>query len=653
MPAASGPSVAIIGLGSRGLSVLERIVTLARLAGPSGGSLRVEVIDPDCTGSGVHQRGQPDYLLLNTTCSQASMFPDSRTVGPEAELTGPSLYDWVSERGLRLAPDGYTVGATGRPIRPTDFLPRRLLGDYLGWFLTQVQASTPDHVQVTLHRATALDMSSQPGAGITITLSDDSRLQVGHVFLTTGYTANNSALSTAGRMGVIPDPYPLPDRLAAVEPAQTVAIGGFGLSAMDVMSALTVGRGGRFSWRDGQLRYEPSGREPKLALYSRSGVPCRARPRVVEFGPKYQPFIFTRARIDAIRKARGGLLDFDADLLPLVLAEMRIAYRRCEARCTGDDAEEALSRLLPPDAGLAEVSLGEVTAVLDDLDTQLGRFDPAATLDGSTGMVRTTAAAYQDWLARYLAEDLAEGTLGFIGSPVKASLDILRELRDTVRYAVDFGGLTATSLDDFTRRTIPMMNRAVVGPQYERHIELLALMKARIARVPFGPAPVVRWNDAAGRWTISSTLLGTPHAMEVDWIVAAHVPLPAVASSASPLITALYRKGWIRPHRPDSVLVRGIDVDRDQHPLDAGGQPDSRVWVLGPLCEGATFYNNLVPSPNTYSRPVFDAHRCVAAMFAAAGQPVRRDSWHPSSSEVPSCPASGRASEQAARQPIG
>jgi len=40
--------------------------------------------------------------------------------------------------------------------------------------------------------------------------------------------------------------------------------------------------------------------------------------------------------------------------------------------------------------------------------------------------------------------------------------------------------------------------------------------------------------------------------------------------------------------------------------------------VLGPLCEGATFYNNLVPSPGAYSRPLFDAHRCVKAMFDAA-----------------------------------
>src|SRR5215216_235063 len=128
-------AMAIIGLGPRGLGVLERVVTLAKRAGPELGELRVEVIDPRCDGAGAHDTAQPDYLLLNTTCSQVSTFPDECTVGAEVDQPGPSLYEWVTARGYRLSDDGYTVGPTGRRIRPTDFLPRRVLGEYLGWFL--------------------------------------------------------------------------------------------------------------------------------------------------------------------------------------------------------------------------------------------------------------------------------------------------------------------------------------------------------------------------------------------------------------------------------------------------------------------------------------------------------------------------------------
>jgi len=620
-PVTSRPvtSVAVVGLGSRGLSALERIVTLAKKAGPSAGQVRVEIVDPSCAGAGVHDPAQPDYLLLNTTCGQVSMFPDSCTVGTDVDGSGPSLYEWATERGLRLAPDGYTVGPLGRAIRPTDFLPRRLLGEYLGWFLDQVRRRAPEHVRLTMHRAAALDISAGPDGMLAVALSDGTRVHTRYAFLTTGYTPNSGLGATPAGMGrVIAEPYPLPDRVAQVAPAETVAIGGFGLAAMDLMSCLTVGRGGRFVQDQGQPHYVPSGREPTLLLYSRSGVPCRARPLVVEFGPKYQPLVFTRASIEALRIARHGPLDFDEDVLPLVLTELRIAYRRCQARCAGGAAERALARDLAGAVGPAEVA-----AVLDELDARLGAFDPWAAFDGSTGMLLDSTEAYQRWLADVVRADLADGLLGFARSPVKAALDILRDLRDTFRYAVDFGGLTSRSLDEFTARTVPGLNRAVVGPQYERHSELLALMAAGIVQAPFGPAPSVAWNGRAGRWTVASSRLAEPHSRAVDWIVSAHVDPPAVESSASPLLGALYRKGWIRPHRPAGRHVRGIDVNSDQHPLDAGGHAERRLWVLGPLCEGATFYNNLVPSPSVYSRPVFDAHRCVAEMFAA--ERARRD----------------------------
>jgi uncharacterized NAD(P)/FAD-binding protein YdhS len=604
-------SVAVIGLGSRGLSVLERIVTLARLAGPAGGRVRVEVIDPNCTGAGVHDAGQPDYLLLNTTCSQVSMYPDAHSVGADVDRPGPSLYDWVTGRGLRMGEDGYTVGRSGRPIRPTDFLPRRILGEYLGWFLAQIRQRAPGHVQVTMHHAEAVDISAEADGSPTIDLSDGTRVNTRYAFLTTGYTSNvNSA--AAGDTRFVADPYPLPDRAADIRPGQPVGVAGFGLSAMDVMSCLTVGRGGRFVTERGQLRYLPSGREPVLVMYSRSGLACRARPLVVEFGPRYEPLVFTSAGVDACRTARQGPLDFAEDVLPLVLTEMRIAYRLCQARGAGGDAERTLLRDLTQ-AGRRD----GIVALLDELDRRLDPFDARATFEGSTGMLLADSAAYQKWLADFISRDLAEGLSGFTRSPVKAALDVLRSQRDTFRYAVDFGGLTDRSLDEFTRRTVPALNRAVVGPQYERHAELLALMAAGIVQTPFGPDPSVTWNENAGRWTIASSQLGTPYARAVDWIVAAKVAPPAVESSASPLISALYRKGRIRPHRPDSRYVQGVDVDRDQHPVDAQGRIDRRLWLLGPLCEGATFYNHLVPSPDVYSRPVFDAHRCVAEMYAA------------------------------------
>ncbi|GIG56162.1 hypothetical protein Lfu02_05340 [Longispora fulva] len=625
-------TVAVIGLGSRGLGVLERIVTLAD---PEAGPVRVEVIDPLCTGAGVHDVTQPDYLLLNTTCAQVSLFPDACTVGDTAPAPGPNLWEWVTARGLRLADDGYTVGAHGRAIRPTDFLPRRLLGEYLSWFLTEILRRVPGHVTVTPHRATAVDLRSETDGTLAVVLSDGSAVRVRHAFVTTGYTGDEVAESDRA----VTEPYPLPGRLAGIGAGDSVAVGGFGLSAFDVVSGLTVGRGGRYTGDGDSLTYVPSGEEPFLFMYSRSGVPCRARPRVVEFGPVRAPRVFTAAAVDAVR-ARRGVLDFDRDVLPLILTEMRVAYRRREADLAGREPPAALlgvpdtgrggpgAGLRAPDAdvgspGAVVRTIDALLAVLDDLDARHGPFDPRALLDGTEGMLLDDAVAYQKWLTETVRRDLAEGVLGFAGSPVKAALDVLRLGRDTFRHAVDFGGLTAESLDTFTRHTVPAVNRAVVGPQYERHTELLALIAAGIAAVPFGPAPsVTRSTDG---WTIASTRLAVPHARTVDWLVSAHVRPPGVESTTSPLLRSLREKGWIRRHRPASREVRGIDLDRDMHPVDATGRVDRRLWFLGPLCEGVTFYNNLVPSPGMWSRPVADAHRCVSQMYARSAMRASRD----------------------------
>ena len=61
--------LAIVGLGSWGVCVLERAVAQARRVETS---VRVHVIEPGALGGGVYAMGQPDYLVLNNPCGQLS-----------------------------------------------------------------------------------------------------------------------------------------------------------------------------------------------------------------------------------------------------------------------------------------------------------------------------------------------------------------------------------------------------------------------------------------------------------------------------------------------------------------------------------------------------------------------------------------------------
>ena len=96
--------------------------------------------------------------------------------------------------------------------------------------------------------------------------------------------------------------------------------------------------------------------------------------------------------------------------------------------------------------------------------------------------------------------------------------------------------------------------------------------------------------------------------------------MPAVAGE--PLLALDERARPAAPAPAGQPQVPGLDLDAGHHPTGADGNPDRRIRALGPLCEGATFYNNLVPSPAMFSRPLFDAHRLVTEMYAEAGVPV-------------------------------
>ncbi|WFE47839.1 FAD/NAD(P)-binding protein [Verrucosispora sp. WMMD1129] len=602
-------AVAIVGLGSRGCSVFERIVALARLGVP-GAPTRVEIIDPRSDGQGLHGTDQPDYLLLNTLCGEISMYPDEESVGSYCGPAGPDLHSWVTERGLRLAEDGHTLGPAGRPVRPTDFLPRRVLGEYLRWFFEQVRRGVPDGMRVTVHRSAAVDLDSDQRGGVTITLADGSHVRTDYAFLTIGHTGNEPPPEGAGDAGAdrrITDPYPLPRRLDVIGAGETVAVAGFGLSAMDVIASLTVGRGGRFERQGGALRYRPSGAEPRILLYSRSGVPFRARPDRAEIATAFPPIALTRAAVRRLRDA--GPIDFDRAILPLLMIEMRVAYHRCRTLLRdGPDAQEQLA------AGLAEAAGdGKLVAAVDSLDRLHGGIDPAELWDGSAAVRMEDSDSYQRWLLATIRADLDEADRGVLGSPIKAALEAIRDVRDFLRDAVAAQGLAPGSREHFFGQMVPLMNRAVVGPQKDRHHELVTLAEAGLIRFPLGPAPRAAFDPGAGRWELTSTRLATVHREHADWLCAGSSPWPTVHSSASPLVRSLYQRGRLRRHAPGSAAVHAADVDANLHPVGEDGS-DPRLWLIGPLCEGPTFYNHLIPTPG-YSRAFVDAHRCVAEMF--------------------------------------
>ncbi|NES30208.1 FAD/NAD(P)-binding protein [Micromonospora terminaliae] len=623
-------TVAIVGLGVRGLGVLERLISHASLVDEKV-TFNLHLVDPNPAQPHQYDIHQPDYLLLNHACAYVSMFPSVTSVAHAPATSGPNLFEWARERGMRVASDGFTVGGDGRQVMPNDNLPRRVFGEYLLWFHQYLRDNAPDNVRLVSHVSRAVDLQPKGDTSI-LYLDNGDRVEADYVFVTVGQLPSRARddqdLSADVRIGT---PYPLPGQLASVHPSETIAIAGLGLTATDAILALTVGRGGRFDRSVVPERYVPSGREPRIVVFSRSGLPYRARPAPSSV-VSYEPVAFTRSAIDRLR-AGTPQLDFDRDVLPLLLLEMRVAYRRA-------------ALLQEAGAGAAEVFLLRARAAaaagrlhtLADLPGP-AEFDAEAAYHGTlTPGAQDSPApidgeAYQRSVESWIAADLANAARGFEGSPFKAATEMCREVRDTIRYAIEFGGLTDASLDRFYRYHVETINRLVIGPEKERSANILTLLRSGVVSMSLGPNPLVTWDSGAAAWSLSSTAFPVRSTIRADWLYQGYTDRLRSLQDDTSVVGAMARRGVLRRFKPDSAVVSSIDVDGQGHPVAEDGSTASRIWIFGLLCEGATFYNGYLTSPQRFERAQFDVDHAVHELIKS----VRREGQITSAFEGEAC----------------
>jgi uncharacterized NAD(P)/FAD-binding protein YdhS len=583
--------IVIVGLGPRGLNVLERLLTLAPLA--KAQCIEVTIFEPKHPGTGLHDLAQPDYLRLNTIACQLSMFPDRAAVDSEYERPGPNLYEWCRLRNVMVFPEA-TSGLKGeRLVQPTDFLPRRLAGEYLSWFFQSLLASCPENVDIRVRRELAVSLR-RTEVGFAIRGESGFEAEAQRLFVSVGHVGRRTA-DESGRVKRI---YPLPDTVRSLGPTDTVALEGFGLSSIDVIAALTVGRGGQFSSAKGRVgQYLASGREPRISLYSRSGIPFRVRPHTSAHRKRHAPLFLSPDVIAELRSNRcDRRLDFQEDVMPLMELEMRAAFYIAQADVRGVPNSASLRNSM-----LQAFRAGEVLKYFAKLDIAWSTFEPKQYLLFSVPP-GVTADSYPGWVRRFIEQDLAEGEKGLLESPLKASLEVWRDLRDVLRTIVDYAGLTEISQRFFYQKVAPLVNRIVGGPQLERHRELLALIDAGIVRI----APWTGWPGDC----VSGA----------HWLVQGRTHRAGLMQTDSDFIRSATEVGFLRPFRLD-IELDGVDVDKQCHPINRVGQPEKSMWVLGPLAEGATYYNHYIPSSGSFSRAFSDAHHSV---IACLGLPVTK-----------------------------
>jgi homoserine O-succinyltransferase len=597
--------ICIIGLGPWGLCALERFVDAARRAPES--DVVVHVVEPGRPGGGMYSLDHPDYLVLNTPCGQHSMYPFPETLD-DARL-GRGFYEWVKEKGYRWQGVECRISTAGTPVGPHDFLPRRLMGEYLEWFYQVLCAEAPVNITIKHHKTSAVDVEPTDDGRERAHLANGELLVVDDVILTTGHVQDLRNMGTAGPLAT--SPYPIEAYLGTTGPDQKIAIEGMGLVALDIITALTIGLGGCYAEGEGgKVTYHPSGREPSIYLFSRSGFPYCAK----SFGAAdpmgdYEPAICTADAVAALKQHADGSkrhIDARRELLPLVFAEMELCYYISAARLAGgpEGAQEVRRALVQA------WESGTFGAVRSQFAARYGEFSAEGHLFAGKEARYLSSEDYQAKVYSTVHADMTEALVAGGTSPVKAALETLRALRDTLRLAIEFKGLSLTSHVDFQLNMHSRFARLVAGPPAFRSQQLLALVDAGILSLPFGPSPELLPADG-GRALVRSTRLDRPFEVEVDRLIRAHLDLPSISRSTNPLFTNLVRRGRARPLDFDGTPVGSIDLTEDFHPRDVTGQAQERLWVFGVLSEGVRYFTLYIPSPKSRVRAFIDAEFCA------------------------------------------
>ncbi|GAA3599780.1 FAD/NAD(P)-binding protein [Klugiella xanthotipulae] len=627
------PTLVCVGAGPRALGVLERLAATLRTEPVPEAPLRIHLVDPFPPGAGrIWRRDQSPLLKLNSMAGEVTVFTDDTSTVAGPIVPGPSLLEWaelVRSGGLPdvvIDDEGVRTEIAGLVFQ--SFPTRRLNSYYLEWFAHRVESDLADYASVAWHRSTATsvqddclgdparpEVGAPPGTAVSqrVTLADGTVLAADVVLIALGHNGRDATPEQSARLDFarrnnllyVPPAFTADADLTDIRPGEPVIVRGFGLAAIDLIVLLAEGRGGRFERAaDGQLTYHPSGREPRVHVGSRRGVPYRSKISSTLCGDAPEPRFFTREVVRGCVEA-GHPVDFRRDIWPLIARDLHWGYYRelftghpeRVSRPWAEVAEGLAECLAATDSaggpdGATPGSGGEYAAVAEwaaaVVPDPADRFD-LADFDRPLGVaVQATRVALQDAVAAHISADLSartrpEGsaTLGLFQAALGAYLLVaeIPEDRWTARSRVIDVPVWWQSFFSYVAS----------GPPGHRLEEVVALARAGILNF-LGPRVWLREEPARAGYP-AGFAAGSPavdHTVRARVLVDAWLPESRAALSDSPALRHLVTSGG-------GVELAAADADfsgstgrvlvssADSRVVTVSGEPHPARFAVGPF----------------------------------------------------------------------
>lgn len=598
MSSTSVVRLAVIGAGPRGVGFLERLAaSLPELA--PGVPLEIELIDPYAPGAGrIWRYAQSPLLKLNSMAQDVTMFTDASSTIEGAVRHGPSLIEWaVAVRG-GLLPEVTVhdprLRAELEHLLPTSFPTRRLQSLYLDWFHRRAVAALGSVARLRSHRATVVRVEDVPAAAHPqrLVLDSGAEIDADVVLYAIGHAGrdpeseHDRLIDFARRREL----YYLPPAFTAdadtrpIVPGQRVIVRGFGLAAIDLIVLLTEGRDGRFERdADGRLHYRASGREPRLVIGSRRGVPYHSKIASTLRAPRPEPRYFSVEIARALVRDRA-VLDFRDDVWPLIAKEMLWGHYSELFLGHPDKVTvpwSAFRTVLDRESWDSPILRTAIEhGVADPLDRlHLAEFDrPLA------GRLFRGADEVQAAVRDYIRTDLRQRTAPEHSASLGQFLALLGSLFALLEI------LDAPVWSDRSRlRELPQVwpnyfSFVASGPPAHRLEEILALSEAGVVEF-LGGGIAVEADEINGVFVARGE--NSPHTVLASALVDARLPDSAAAFSDNAALRALIADGsgaeeFVRGSAVSGSTGRLLVDQRDTRILRPDGSAHPHRFAIGP-----------------------------------------------------------------------
>lgn len=340
------------------------------------------------------------------------------------------------------------------------------------------------------------------------------------------------------------------------------------------------------------------------------------------------PDSLATAPLAAVRRLAEAVRSVVIDGCQAPDATVDAAARAFLRFCYGARNTEAIANL--PAAEMTRRLAGSPSPFDHDPDPLAHLFNWSRLIDPLAGMEHLSRAqrreAARDWLRR----DVLDARQGNIDNPRKAAIDgVWRDLRDTLRYAVEFGGLTASSHARFAGAHCRMINRIAVGTSLKVMEKIRALAEHGILDLSLTRRPRLALDEQVG-----FHLSGGPDPEDGETcrvLMNARVHKFDLQLVDAVLFVRLRERGLLRAWRNPAAdgggfRPGGIDiVPQTQLAVDARGRPDPRIAVLGPPTEGPLYFHIAAARPYCDDPVIVDAEQVIAHAFGLADAALHPD----------------------------